>query len=398
VTQEENRPDLNLTMATQATDGVLTVQSGSDGNEQHTASTEDAIFRVSTRNSVDFFLCQGNPILASLFCSEDTTSLLKVLPDDHLVSSNSPAVVDEGAQATIGDVQGTNSEKAVPVVRKSMRAIELDVRPSAMLMETPDAVEVSDRVWSKNQEIPIGVGRVTAILPAAVSPLLPFSDYRGSEAKNKRQQTTVRLCRFVFLFFALLGVIARLSIHVKSSRQEKRGIAAQATRDDTSQSGAPQQPETPSTDVPTTITRDDRVPLPTPVAPLVSSPSVAPFEASCREDVLTATTSCFLHRADTIVLNVTACDPQPNDWVGIYLDGVSQENLDSDYIDWRYVCNDEMPCTDGTYHRAIYFDKMDTIETYRAFLIRGNESTVSTIVPRIVQSNAFSVARECGNV
>jgi hypothetical protein len=381
VSQDDNRPYRHLTMATQATDGVLTVQNRSDDNEQQTASAEDV---------VNSFLCQDNPILSSLFCSEDPTSLLKVLPDDHLVhSSISPAEVDEGAPATVGDSQETTSEKAVPVVRKSMRPIELDVRPSAMLMETTDAVEVSDRVWSKNQENSYGVGRVTAILPS-VSPLLPFSDYMGSETKHKKQ-STVRLLRIVFLFFVFLGLIVGLSRHAKSSRQEERDVVAQVTRgeDDVAPTGAP-HPVAASTDAPTTITDAPLV--------VVSSPSVAPLEASCTEDVLVATPSCFLHRGDTIVLNVTVCDPQPKDWVGIYLDGVSEENLDSDYIDWQYVCNEEMPCIEGTYHRSLSFEKMDTIETYRAFLIRDNETAVGTVVPRIVQSNAFSVARECGNV
>jgi hypothetical protein len=389
VTQDDNRPHRHLTMATQASDGVLTMQDGSTSNEQQSASAEDAILLGSIQNCVDSCLCQGNPILSSIFCSEDTTSLLTVLPDDHRVhSSHFPAEVDEGAPATVGDSQETTSDKAPPVVRKSMRTIELDVRPSAMLMETSDAVEVSDRVWSKNQENSYGVGRVTAILPS-VSPLLPFSDYKGSETKHKKQRT-VRLLRIVFLFFVFLGLIVGLSRHAKSSRQEKRDVVAQVTRDDdVAPTGTP-PPVTQSTDAPTTITDAPLV--------VVSSPSAAPLEASCTEDVLLATPSCFLHRGDTIVLNVTACDPQPNDWVGIYLDGVSEENLDSDYIDWQYVCSEEMPCTEGTYHRSLFFEKMDTIETYRAFLIRDNETNVGTIIPRIVESNAFSVARECGNV
>lgn len=103
-----------------------------------------------------------------------------------------------------------------------------------------------------------------------------------------------------------------------------------------------------------------------------------------------------------IVVNFNNCDPQPQDWIGIYVDGTTvafsenKERVSDDYIDWAFTYG-EQECVDSpsTYSFAFAANYKNYLRgfTLRAYLIRNTPNGPPFEV--VAKSDSFVPTQVC---
>jgi hypothetical protein len=118
---------------------------------------------------------------------------------------------------------------------------------------------------------------------------------------------------------------------------------------------------------------------PTDTPPTTDGPTSAPTSPrSCSADAIEVESNCY-EEGEEITVNFSNCDPQFDDWVGVYPDWVDQDNLGAALL-WSWSCGDQF-CTGPTEFGSVTFDEsfvsgqgspnwpLDQ-DSYRVFLIR----------------------------
>jgi hypothetical protein len=97
---------------------------------------------------------------------------------------------------------------------------------------------------------------------------------------------------------------------------------------------------------------------------------------------------CY-NEPDIIVIELENCNPQEDDWVGIWLNDQDPDDLGSDFITWAWTCGTQLcfgsPGSNrfGFEARGLGFDR------FRAYLVRDGNSQAP--YQSLAQSESFSI-------
>jgi hypothetical protein len=129
---------------------------------------------------------------------------------------------------------------------------------------------------------------------------------------------------------------------------------------------------------------------PEPTASPSSSPSSQP--TPCMNQ-LSVDQSCYVQGQAVVTLDFSQCNPQTDDWIGIYVDGANPQALGDNYVDWSWACGSQ-GCF-GTAERNIFrFNSANfALQNFRAYLVR--DSPNGAPYGSIATSDVFTVARNC---
>ena len=131
---------------------------------------------------------------------------------------------------------------------------------------------------------------------------------------------------------------------------------------------------------------------PTPV------PSKIPTTSECT-DLVVSRDTCHDRREDAIIIGISICDPQPDDWVAIYRDGEDMSALSRNWVAWQYLCTLERfesgACEEGVPYTATLTIPEGVLgrNSYRAYLVR--DSLTGAPYEAFAQSEVFEVSRTC---
>jgi hypothetical protein len=135
---------------------------------------------------------------------------------------------------------------------------------------------------------------------------------------------------------------------------------------------------------PSPVTTPTRNPTPSPVVQptakpviLTSSPTQLPFKDTrnptpaptpCQSS-LTVDKSCYVEDQDVIVIEFLNCDPQDDDWVGIWLASEDPENLSDRFYTWAWSCGTQS-CLGAPSTMRMAFEAYGLgFDSFRAFLV-----------------------------
>ena len=148
------------------------------------------------------------------------------------------------------------------------------------------------------------------------------------------------------------------------------------------------------TPVPTMAPTDLPTSSPTTLEPTASSPTSSPSSqrTPCTNQIY-VDQSCYVQGQGVVTINFSQCDPQVDDWIGIYVDGANPQALGENYVNWSWACGSRI-CF-GTAERNIFtFNSADFArQSFRAFLIR--DSANGAPYESIIMSDVFTVAQTC---
>jgi hypothetical protein len=132
--------------------------------------------------------------------------------------------------------------------------------------------------------------------------------------------------------------------------------------------------------------------LPT-ASPTTSEPTSSPITSQPTPciDQISVDQSCYVQGQDVVTIDFSQCNPQTDDWIGIYLDTPNFEALGDNYVAWSWACGSQ-PCL--TERNTFTFNSDDFARTsFRAYLLRDTPNGAP--YGRIVTSDVFTVAQNC---
>jgi hypothetical protein len=146
---------------------------------------------------------------------------------------------------------------------------------------------------------------------------------------------------------------------------------------------------------PTTMTPSD-LPTASPTTPEptsnpTSSPSSQP--TPCMNQI-SVDQSCYVQGQAVVTIDFSQCNPQTNDWIGIYVDGANPQALGDNYVNWSWACGSQ-GCSGTAKGNTFTFNSADFARrSFRAYLIRDSQNGDAPY-GSIVTSDVFRVARNC---
>lgn len=168
----------------------------------------------------------------------------------------------------------------------------------------------------------------------------------------------------------------------------------------------PTRPPTTAAEVPTRgpaagpveTTKPTRAPVARPTAkPVVittSSPTRSPAQVSspCQSS-LTVDKACYVESQDLIIVDFINCDPQDDDWVGIWLASEDPEDLSESFYTWAWSCGTQSCLGAPTTMRMAFKANGLGFNNFRAFLV--HESPEDEPYFSHAMSEPFTVAGYC---
>jgi hypothetical protein len=126
------------------------------------------------------------------------------------------------------------------------------------------------------------------------------------------------------------------------------------------------------------------------VKPVVSNPTRGP--TPCQSS-LTVDKSCYVESQDVIVVEFINCDPQDDDWVGIWLASEDPENLSGNFYTWAWSCGTQS-CLGAPKTMRIAFEAQGLgFESFRSFLV--HETPDNDPYFSHAMSEPFTVTSDC---
>lgn len=140
----------------------------------------------------------------------------------------------------------------------------------------------------------------------------------------------------------------------------------------------------------------------------VSAPATAtaPAEQVATEEcisIISVVQDCFFRTENVIVVNFENCNPEDEDWIGVYPDGTIFEDgssttewISNDFIDWAFTCGDTR-CSDSPSTYSFAFSTNDNsaydLLSLRVYLIRNTIDGLPFEV--IAKSESFAPTKLC---
>lgn len=230
------------------------------------------------------------------------------------------------------------------------------------------------------------------------------SPLKDSAVASRRRRSlyivSVSCLACVLLLVLALGFTLRsLPETTNSSGVESSSSFAQApaesssTSDETTMATTVSPPVIPTTTTP--IPTTPAVELPETTTTAASTTSMEPpneEEPSCF-DVIASDESCYLFQSDINII-FENCDPQPNDWIGIWpiADATDLQNLPEPAL-WLWTCGSQ-DCAGEVFVDTLPFGSGLAVGTYVAHLVRL-ESEVAPYSSSYAISSAFGVSLAC---
>lgn len=126
-------------------------------------------------------------------------------------------------------------------------------------------------------------------------------------------------------------------------------------------------------------------------------PSTAPVSSNdapmqCRSS-LTVDKNCYVEESDEIVIELVNCDPQNDDWVGIWLNSEDPENLSDNFLTWAWSCGSRSCLGAPSTMRMAFEAKGLGSRRLRAFLV--HEQPKDAPYSSQTMSEAFAVTDRC---
>jgi hypothetical protein len=129
-------------------------------------------------------------------------------------------------------------------------------------------------------------------------------------------------------------------------------------------------------------------------APLTAAPTEDPLV--CRDKVTTEK-SCF-RPGEYIPVNFVNCDPQRDDWIGLYDSGIDDDEIDGDYERWYWICGSQS-CQSEVQDGALFLDDGSYGDsswpldegTYKVHILRNGQAPYESIG----KSEVITVSNSC---
>ena len=116
-------------------------------------------------------------------------------------------------------------------------------------------------------------------------------------------------------------------------------------------------------------------------------------EPSTCESILVVDNFCYVDDEDNILVDFINCDPQDDDWVGIWLASEDPDNLSGNSYAWAWSCGSQNCDGAPTTNRIAFETSRLGFETFRAFLV--NETPQNQSYVSHAMSEPFTVQRNC---
>lgn len=103
---------------------------------------------------------------------------------------------------------------------------------------------------------------------------------------------------------------------------------------------------------------------------------------------------CYIGWAEDVIANFTNCDPQEDDWMGIWAVGENPDYLSEDYFDRKWSCGNQT-CLGAPKTNQVVFQKGQLqLGRYQIFLV--NEIPDKGPYLSEAESAVFEIANVCG--
>ena len=134
-------------------------------------------------------------------------------------------------------------------------------------------------------------------------------------------------------------------------------------------------------------------PVPGTAAPS-AVPQPSPSDSPTCRNAIAVNEECVLGWRDDINVDFGNCDPQDDDWIGIWPDDENPDNLSENYVDWVWSCGTQSCLGAPNSNRVVFEKNRLPLGIFRAFLI--HEPRHGAPYYSHVMSQSFAVTNYCG--